>query len=124
MGYYGDSLTGFDILPATAKKNASRTLDLPRARQKSGISLAQVAEKTKICMRYLLAIESEDFTQIPGGVFAINYLRQYAEASGYDPDLLIRYYGEKVNPQAQTPPSKPASSNVRGLVRRFFGVPA
>ena len=113
--------------PALAQTNSSSTLELRRARQKHGISLEQVIEKTKICMRYLLAIESEEFTQIPGGVFALNYLRQYAEASGFDGDLLIRYYGEKMNPQPKADPpvaEKLGPSDVRGLVRRLFRVPA
>ncbi len=74
-------------------------MGLSGARQKKGISLQQVVEKTKISMRYLHAIESEHFTELPGGVFALNYLRQYAEAAGFDAERLVNYYSDKVSPR-------------------------
>lgn len=89
------------------------------ARVRNGISLEEVVEKTKICLRYLHAIEAEDFKQLPGGIFALNYLRQYADAVGVDADDLINSYTGTVSPQRIGPSSEP-----RSFLNRLFRVPA
>ena len=73
-------------------------LDLPRFRKRAGVSLEQIAQSTKISSRFLQAIEGEQFEQLPGGIFSTSYLRQYAEAIGYDEDALVAYYNQKMNP--------------------------
>ncbi|MGH9667045.1 MAG: helix-turn-helix domain-containing protein, partial [Bryobacteraceae bacterium] len=56
-------------------------------------SLEQIAESTKISIRFLRAIEDEDFEKLPGGIFNTSYLRQYAAAIGFDEsDLLAQYH--------------------------------
>jgi cytoskeletal protein RodZ len=102
-------------LDANAETMSSHT----RTRVRNGISLEQVVEKTKISLRYLHAIEAEDFNQLPGGIFALNYLRQYAEAAGVDPDDLINLYTGKLSPQRIGPSSEP-----RSFLDRLFRVPA
>ena len=49
-------------------------------RQSKGITLEQIADTTKISIRYLRAIEEGRLAILPGGVYSINYIRQYAEA--------------------------------------------
>jgi cytoskeletal protein RodZ len=73
-------------------------LDLPMFRKRAGVSLEQIAQSTKISSRFLEAIEGEQFEQLPGGIFSTSYLRQYAEAIGYDKDSLVAYYNQKMNP--------------------------
>lgn len=66
--------------------------DLAAIRQRKGITLQDISQKTKISSRYLAAIESGDFEQLPGGVFTTSYIRQYAHAIDYDEwDLLTCY---------------------------------
>ncbi len=66
--------------------------DLASIREQKGISLRQIADATKICLRYLQAIEESQFDMLPGGVFTTSYIRQYARAIDYDEwDLLARY---------------------------------
>jgi cytoskeletal protein RodZ len=57
--------------------------DLAALRQSKGITLQQIAESTKISIRYLRAIEEGRLTILPGGVYSISYIRQYAQAIDY-----------------------------------------
>jgi hypothetical protein len=54
--------------------------DLAALRHQKGISLQQIAEATKIGIRYLEAIESGQFDKLPGGFYSVSYIRQYARA--------------------------------------------
>ena len=54
--------------------------DLAALRHQKGISLHQIAEATKIGVRYLEAIEGGQFARLPGGIYNISYIRQYARA--------------------------------------------
>jgi len=57
---------------------------LRQARLRSGIDLDRLADKTKINHRYLKAIEAGDFGQLPSGIFARMFVKQYADAVGLD----------------------------------------
>jgi|SRR5665213_1035519 len=61
-------------------------------RQKKGISLDTIAASTKLSVRQLDAIESGDFSKLPGGIYTTNYIRQYARAIGFDEDDLLAFY--------------------------------
>jgi cytoskeleton protein RodZ len=67
-------------------------LDLPSLRQHRGISLRQIAETTKISIRFLQAIEEGDFKQLPGGIYDTSYIRQYAREIGCEETQLLAYY--------------------------------
>jgi cytoskeletal protein RodZ len=99
-------------------------LDLPRFRKRSGVSLEEIVQRTKISSRFLQAIEDEQFDQLPGGIFSTSYLRQYAAAIGYDEDALISFYIQKVNPSAAVakPPQRETGS--RKLLDRWLGTAA
>jgi cytoskeletal protein RodZ len=99
-------------------------LDLPRFRKRSGVSLEEIVQRTKISSRFLQAIEDEQFDQLPGGIFSTSYLRQYAAAIGYDEEALIAYYAQKSNPSAAVakPPQREAGS--RKLLGRWLGAAA
>jgi cytoskeletal protein RodZ len=71
---------------------ANQRIDLPALRQHKGISLRDIAETTKISMRFLKAIEEEDFDQLPGGIYNTNYIRQYAREIGCEETKLLAYY--------------------------------
>lgn len=80
------------------KKNGASTailaqrLDLQAWRQLRGISLREIAESTKISLRFLQAIEEGDFEQLPGGIYNTSYIRQYARAIQYEEAELLAYY--------------------------------
>src|SRR3982074_2086278 len=83
--------------PAPPCNACARPLDLSRFRNSAGISLEQIASGTKISLRFLRAIEAEEFDQLPGGIFNTSYLRQYAAAIGYDEADLLAHYELKMN---------------------------
>ncbi len=61
-------------------------------RQRKGISLHQIADSTKISVRFLEAIENGKFDLLPGGIYNTNYIRQYARAIGFEESRLLEYY--------------------------------
>jgi cytoskeletal protein RodZ len=79
------------------RKFVDPELDLAGLRQQKGISLGQIARETKISVRYLDAIERGQFATLPGGIYNISYIRQYARAIDCDVGrLLERYYASAV----------------------------
>ena len=63
-------------------------------RKISGISLEDIARDTKLKITTLKAIEDANFDVLPGGIYNISYIRQYARAIGADESSLIRQYQE------------------------------
>jgi cytoskeletal protein RodZ len=106
------------------KVNLATGIDFSIYRQKAGISLEQVAAKTKISMRFLLAIEAEEFSQLPGGIFNTNYLRQYAQAIGMDEHEILERYAKKTNPPGDEVEKREQSRETRSFLNRLFRVPA
>jgi len=65
--------------------------DLAQIRSNRGISLQEIARSTKITLRYLEAIERGEFEKLPGGVYAMNYVRQYARVVDFDEGMLAEH---------------------------------
>lgn len=57
---------------------------LKAARESAGLSLAQVADVTKIPARMLVLIEAGDFAALPARTYATGFTRTYARALGLD----------------------------------------
>ena len=63
------------------------------AREDKGLSLEQLAADLRVELRFLDALERENFEILPPLVFTKGYLRQYAQRVGLDyADLLAEYY--------------------------------
>ena len=58
---------------------------LRRQREMREISLRDIAERTKISLRYLEAMEEDRFDLLPAPVFAKGFLREYARYVGLSP---------------------------------------
>ncbi len=67
-------------------------ISLAALRHRKGISLNQIADVTKICVRYLEAIECGQFGKLPGGFYNVSYIRQYAKALETSGDELVERY--------------------------------
>ncbi len=78
--------------------------DLSMIRTSKGIKLEDISRTTKITLRYLEAIERRDFSILPGGVFNISYLRQYARAIEYDEWDLLAFYQATTSEEPDPPP--------------------
>lgn len=61
-------------------------------RQTSGVSLEEIARHTKLKVTTLKAIEDANFDVLPGGIYNISYIRQYARAIGVDESALVKMY--------------------------------
>jgi hypothetical protein len=85
-------------------------------REKTGLTLQEIAEQTKISKRHLEAVENGDFRKLPGGVYATSYIRQYARAIGFDEfELLAVYHAETGAPQTLPLIAKVQNPSVRGF---------
>ena len=65
---------------------------LQGARERRGLSLDELAHRTKISVRVLRAIEGNAFHLVPQGIFVRGYLRAYAREVGVDPDATVEQY--------------------------------
>ena len=70
----------------------SAAMNLSALRDQKGISLSQIAEATKIGVRYLEAIERGQFARLPGGIYNISYIRQYAKAIEVSAETILECY--------------------------------
>jgi cytoskeletal protein RodZ len=75
---------------------------LRQARERRGISLRQVAAITRISAAALEALERNDISQLPGGLFSRAFVRSYAVEVGLDPEETVREFLERF---AQEPAS-------------------
>jgi cytoskeletal protein RodZ len=65
---------------------------LKREREMRGVSLEEISAATRINTRFLEAIESERWDQLPGGVFNRGFIRSIARYLGMDEDSLVAEY--------------------------------
>ncbi|GGY05396.1 RodZ domain-containing protein [Paludibacterium paludis] len=62
---------------------------LRAAREAAGLSLGEVAERLKLSMRQLDAIENDNFDALPGATFVRGFVRNYARFLEIDPAPLM-----------------------------------
>jgi len=67
---------------------------LKRERELRDIPLRDIANATKINLRYLEALEQNRFDKLPGGVFNKGFIRAYARFIGADGEALVQRYME------------------------------
>jgi cytoskeleton protein RodZ len=60
------------------------------ARERRGVSLRQIANATKISVGVLDALERNDISKLPGGIFGRAFVRSYAIEVGLDPEATIQ----------------------------------
>ena len=96
---------------------------LRAAREREGISLEEVAAKTRIRINFLRALEEDNLEAMPGGVYAVGFIRNYCKVLGMDHREAINAYyaqteapGVRYMPDTRIPtgPGRPASA--RGAV--------
>ncbi|MEY3704423.1 MAG: hypothetical protein RLZZ561_2043 [Pseudomonadota bacterium] len=63
---------------------------LRAARLAAGLSLSDIAGKTRVPLRHLEAIESNDFSTLPSFTYATGFVRAFARIVGEDEVTLIR----------------------------------
>jgi transcriptional regulator with XRE-family HTH domain len=70
-------------IATNGERAITRTGDrLRKAREAQGLSLADVAQRTRITQRHLRAVEESDFAELPGRTYVTGFARAYARAIG------------------------------------------
>ncbi len=75
---------------------------LAQARHRSGLSVAQVSEQTRIRPPIIYRIEADDYSMCGGDFYARGDIREIAEVVGTDPEPLIDEYDRAAGPVAAT----------------------
>jgi cytoskeletal protein RodZ len=86
---------------------------LRRERELRGVDLREVAEATKISVRFLQALENDRIDVLPGGIFPRAFVRQYAIYLGLDPDRTVAEFVYAYGDQAGAA-SSPVPARGRG----------
>jgi cytoskeleton protein RodZ len=84
---------------------------LRQARERRGISLRQIATTTKIAAAALEALERNDVSKLPGGIFSRAFVRSYAIEVGLDPDATVQEFLERFDQDAP-PTAESVSTSV------------
>jgi cytoskeletal protein RodZ len=72
------------------------------AREERGISLRDISEQTRISMRYLEAIETDDYKRLPGGIFNRSFIKSYARYIGFDEKEAIEAYASTMRQKGES----------------------
>ncbi|MBS3819985.1 helix-turn-helix domain-containing protein [bacterium] len=76
--------------------------DLKRERELRGISLKEIADSTKINMRFLKALEKDQMDILPGKFFTKGIIRSYAKFIGLDEHSVLNKYYQSLQQQEQS----------------------
>lgn len=85
---------------------------LKRERELRSITLDEIANSTKIGTRLLHALEDEEFSKLPGGIFNKGFVRAYAKYLGLDEEQAVVDYlaAEAEQERKRRAPFEPESS--------------
>lgn len=72
-------------------------LHLKQARQQAGKTLEEVSFDLKIRKQYLIALEENDFSSLPGEVYAKGYLKLYSNYLGIFPKAIVQSDKTNIN---------------------------
>jgi cytoskeleton protein RodZ len=72
------------------------------AREARGIALREISEQTRISIRYLEAIEADDYKRLPGGIFNRSFIRAYAKFVGEDEHAALEDYSRTLRERGET----------------------
>ncbi len=88
---------------------------LKEAREERKLTVKDVSKETNIATKYIIALETEDYSQFPAETFALGFLKNYASYLKLDTGLLLNLYrGEQIE-ESQAPLeelTRPTSSSL------------
>jgi hypothetical protein len=110
----------------TARSREAFCLALKAARQRRGVTLAHIADVTKVCVTYFEGLERNDLQHWPKGIFRRAFFRGYVEQIGMKPaDLIeefVRLFPEGRDTATLEVVPVPATNPLRlGLDRSWHG---
>jgi cytoskeleton protein RodZ len=78
------------------------------AREGRGLSLGQISRATKIPLSTLQALERNELSRLPGGIFGRGFVRSYAHEVGIDPEETVQVFlAQSPQASAAAGPSDP-----------------
>jgi cytoskeletal protein RodZ len=89
-----------------------------QAREQRGVTLRQIAHTTKLSVSALEALERNDISRLPGGIFSRAFVRSYAAEIGVDPEQTVRDFLSQF-PHESTTNHAHAASDDRARGRRL-----
>ncbi len=84
--------------------------ELRRLRENRGLSLREVSDATHIGSRFLQAIEADNYSILPGGIFNRGFVRSYARYVGLDEEQALVLYNQQLEAQGGEAPRTTAPS--------------
>lgn len=91
---------------------------LKKARADKGLTLDNLQQSTKIQKRYLIAIEEENFSALPGDFYVRAFIKQYAEAVDLDANELLKKLDEQLGNTHEDEESKDDKATTRTQKRQ------
>ena len=92
--------------------------ELKRRREERQMTLSDISEATRIGIRFLKAIDTDNYSVLPGGLFTRSFIRAYAKEIGMSEEEAISLYNQQMGqpttelgPAANSVP--PAGSSLR-----------
>src|SRR5581483_2915781 len=82
--------------------------ELRQARENKGISLRQISDATHIGIRFLQALESDNYKILPGGIFNRAFVKSFARYIGLDEEQALARYQQQLEEQGGEPPRSSA----------------
>ena len=89
----------FDLSNAALKRSQSVGALLRQARQGFGRDVGQIGAALRIRASHLQAIEDGRYQELPGGAYAIGFIRTYAEYLGLDGPEMVRRFKQEIDGQ-------------------------
>ena len=89
----------FDLSNAALKRSQSVGALLRQARQGFGRDVGQIGAALRIRASHLQAIEDGRYQELPGGAYAIGFIRTYAEYLGLDGPEMVRRFKQEIEGQ-------------------------
>ena len=96
---------------------------LRRQREQQNVPLATIAEQTKIKASLLEALERDDVSRWPSGIFRRAYVRAYAHAIGLSPDEVVREFLERYPDPSEESEPVAAIATAQGIAAGGSGSP-
>lgn len=102
----GDGQDPAEMQDSAERRESMESATLRESRTARGISLEQVTRDTHISKRYLEALETGDYAELPGQVYVTGFIRSYADYLNIDPEPLIDHYRSQraVSVDVEAPP--------------------
>src|SRR5438874_10274199 len=90
---------------------------LREARMRERIDISEVEARTKIRVKYLRAIENEEWDLLPGPVYTKSFLRGYGDLLGLDSRTLVEEFERRDEEPAER--ERPGRDFLRGYGHRL-----